>query len=195
MYLADHPEVFDIFLVTVGTIISPSSPISVHVGGHVSFAVTSNHINALKTRWHSEDRSIVEIDSMTGRAVALKEGKTNILFSDTIQYTSRIGVYKVEKLISDGPLPTISNVVSYPHYKTEYDISFRVYSNDHEIKQLMSETAPINNNLEFVCTATPKGWVKVNSIIRREGDRQIPTCLISPELNYPQNQVSSLLKL
>ena len=40
VYLADKPEVFDIFSVTVGSVITPASPVHVHVGGEVRFSVS-----------------------------------------------------------------------------------------------------------------------------------------------------------
>jgi hypothetical protein len=35
VYIVQNPEIYDIFVVNVGTIVSPGSPVYVHVGGSV----------------------------------------------------------------------------------------------------------------------------------------------------------------
>ena len=37
VYLTDNPDVFDIFPVTIGSVITPASPVYVHVGGEIQF--------------------------------------------------------------------------------------------------------------------------------------------------------------
>ena len=190
VYLLENPAIYDIFLVVVGTIITPSSPVNVHEGGHVHFTVTSNFVNDVRNKWNSDNPRVADIDPLSGRVVALREGKANIQFSDTIQYVSKVNVFKINKFLLEGPTPKISNYNSNLNYRSEYEIPFRVLSNDQEVKNLLTEGDPVNNNLVFECDVQPRGWVSVTPVIKSEEGRQIPVCVIRHILKYPENQVN-----
>jgi len=180
----------------VGSIITPASPVNVHQGGQVNFAVTSSAISGdVRNRWYAEDASIVDINAYSGNALALKNGKTNIHFSDTIQYISKVNVFTIDKIILDTPTFKLTNVVDNdPHYRREYTIPFRVFSNDQEVKTLNTDSATINNNLDFQCVVSPQGWFTASPIISQQGDKQVPSCILRQAITPPPaDQVLFLL--
>jgi len=73
--LKDQPEIFDIFYVSVGTLIEPISPVYVHLGGTVKFTLNSEIKNGKSSKWFSSNTDLVHINSETGFARAFKTGK------------------------------------------------------------------------------------------------------------------------
>ena len=90
VYLIENPSIFDTFYVSVGTIVVPSSPVYVHVGGFIYFSVSSSGSSKADPVWRTEQKNVLEIDSYSGKAVALKEGKANVMLSSVIQYSTRV---------------------------------------------------------------------------------------------------------
>ena len=90
VYLLENPSIFDTFYVSVGTIVVPSSPVHVHVGGSVYFSVSSSGSSKTDAVWSTEQKNILDIDSHSGKAVALREGKANVMLSNVIQYSTRV---------------------------------------------------------------------------------------------------------
>jgi len=195
VYLTENPSIFDIFYVNVGSVITPTqSPVYVHQGGHVNFLVASSPVGSNSgNRWSSEDSSIVDIHPSTGRATAKNAGKTHIHFSDTIEYTSRVEVLQANKFITERPDLTVTNVQSSPVYAKEYEIPFRVFSDNHEIKLLSGEKDSVNNNLNFECTVTPAGWFIASPKIKEEYGRQTPYCILRPVLSAPHGATPSII--
>ena len=193
VYLTENPAIFDIFYVMVGSIITPASPVFIHQGGHINFAVTSAAVSGdIRNKWYAEDPSIVDINAYSGHALALKPGKTNIHFSDTIQYISKVDVFSIDKIILDAPTFKITNVIdNAPHYRKEYTIPFRVFSGDQEVKTLNTDSAVMNNNLDFQCLVSPQGWFTASPVITQQGDKQVPSCILRQAVTLPpQDQVN-----
>lgn len=75
-------------------LLTPVSPVLVHVGGNIQF----RSVKAGSGDWKSEAQSIVQIDRKTGKALALKEGETQVSFDYGIEYKSRVQVYRVHDI-------------------------------------------------------------------------------------------------
>ena len=94
VYLKDKPDIYDQIIVTVGSVISPQSPIAVHIGGVINFKVSEKLRNdAQKSKWFSEDSDIIWIESQSGKAKAMKTGTIYIQYKDVIEYKSYVTVY------------------------------------------------------------------------------------------------------
>ena len=195
VYLTENPSVFDIFYVNVGSVITPTqSPVYVHKGGNVNFLVASSPVgSSTGNRWSSEDSSIVDINPSTGRALAKNAGKTHIHFSDTIEYASRVEVLQANKFVLDRSDITFSNVASSSDHAKEYEIPFRVFSGDQEIKFLSGEKDSVSNNLNFDCTVSPSGWFIASPRVEEKGFKQVPTCVLRHPAKYPSGATPSVI--
>lgn len=193
IYLEENPNVYDIFLINVGSIVTPSSPVYVHVGGVIYFTANRKQNNEYK--WTSEDPQIVEINNQ-GKAIALKEGKTNILISDTIHHLTKINVYKASKiLLNEARSPyKITNIPTNPNYREEYHFYFRVISDERELKFLnnigKTSTEQINNNLKFECESKDELiQVKAEIAFDEIENQQIPKCIVIMKHDYGTHNV------
>jgi hypothetical protein len=61
-------------------LITPVSPVSVHVGGSIDFKVLKGGLG----EWASDNPFILQIDKRTGRSLALREGSTQISYNHGI---------------------------------------------------------------------------------------------------------------
>jgi len=182
--LDENPNVFDVFVINVGSIVTPSSPVYVHVGGAVYFTASSVHSNN-DYKWISEDPQIMDITN-NGKASALKEGKTNIMISDTIHHLTRVIVYKATKIfLNEAMSPSkITSIPNNPYYQDEYHFHFRVISDEREVKFFnnvgKASNEQINNNLKFDCEAKDNDLLQVKGeIIYSETEKQqVPICHI-----------------
>jgi hypothetical protein len=80
VFLSERPEVFDVIKVRVTSVVSPGSPIVLHVGGEVLFQVIDDEQQwqaeqtTFKPTWSSSDPSMLQIDRTSGKAQGLSEG-------------------------------------------------------------------------------------------------------------------------
>ena len=163
--------------------VTPSSPVYVHVGGVVFFTASSQSHSDYK--WVSEDPKIIDITN-SGKALALREGKTNIMISDTIHHLTRVQVYKATNIVLNearSPMK-ITSIPSSPFYQEEYHIYFRVISDDREVKFFnnigQASSQQINNNLRFDCEAKDTELLQTKGeVVYSENEKQqIPICHI-----------------
>lgn len=99
----------------VGSVITPSSPVSVHERGRIQFSVSSSFKNGRNEKWFSEDEDIVSINPASGRGIAEREGKTNIHFSDTIFYTTKVKVFRVNRISLNSDIRYMTNSIDDPN--------------------------------------------------------------------------------
>ena len=186
--LETNPYVFDMFLIIVDSIITPASPVYVHEGGHVQFNVL--HKNGNKEKWFTNDNSIIELNQITGKAIALREGTAMVLYKETIQYTTKINVFRVNKWILDNKAPiVVTNIVSSKYYKEEYKILVRAFSDDYEIEEIFNEKGPINNNLKFFCETLQEDWIFVKHEIHLDSAEKKHQlfCVVVLKKTYPND--------
>ena len=198
LYLEGNPHVFDMFLIIVDSIITPASPVYVHEGGSIQFNVLNKNAE-IKEKWFTQDSSIIEINQISGKAIALREGTTLVLYKETIQYTTKIHVFKINKVILDSKTPSIiTNILSSKHYKDEYKILVRAFSDDYEIEELFNEKGPINNNLKFICENMQSDWIFTNQEIHYDPHEKKHKlfCVVKLKKNYPNDlKVPNVLTL
>ncbi len=185
VYLLDDPSIYDVIVVSVGSVINPASPVRVHVGGVINFEVVKDGKGRDKQRWYSEDPSVVKIDPYTGRAVVLREANTHVVFNDVIQYKSKVNAFRATKLVMDTTsLPRrLTNIKNSENYRDRYVIPFRVYDGDREITILSDSGALIDNNLDFNCFSSHEDWVITTAEVtyNSEERRQVPKCYLTPK--------------
>lgn len=94
LYLEDKPMVFDVFKVKVSSLVRPYSPVQLHVGGKVEFRVVDPEISNAKgspsINWKSSEPSILQIETQTGKASGLAEGRAEILLSNHVNAASLV---------------------------------------------------------------------------------------------------------
>ncbi|CAN6449269.1 unnamed protein product [Victoria cruziana] len=110
----DRPKA-DFILVSVGANLSPYEPI-LHIGERVNFSVTGEGITHAKSgRWFSANISVISINKDTGKAIALGEGATQVLFkspSHDLQTT-------VTVIRDSVTLHAPSNVLTNVHFPSD----------------------------------------------------------------------------
>ena len=178
VYLLDNPQVYDIFVVRVGSIITPTSPIFVHEGGLIQFSANGNLRN-IGHKWFSEDTNIISIHPITGRAIAQKKGLTSIAFSDTIEYSTKVNIFLIDRVETTNIKMT--NLQNHPDYHEEYELPLTFYSGDKEITNLFSENEAINNNLKLRCDTINSEWIMVQQKMTLEGNKAKYSCTIRPK--------------
>ena len=184
--LETNPDVFDMFLIIVDSLITPASPVDVHEGGHVQFIEL--HKNEDQEKWFTNDNSIIQLNKITGKAIALREGTAMVLYKETVQYTSKINVFRVNKLILDDKAPIVfTNIVNSKYYREEYKILVRAFSDNYEIEEIFNEKEPINNNLKFFCETLQEDWIFVKHEIHfdmaQKKDKLF--CVVTLKKTYP----------
>ena len=98
VYLLSSPRtIFDVFRVKVTSILKPPSPVSIHVGGSVSFMIMGEDYqisgkDKIKQHpgasWSSSNPSVLDVNQLTGEARGLSEGKVEVMLSNHINAAS-----------------------------------------------------------------------------------------------------------
>jgi len=97
IYLLSNPShIYDVFRVKVPSIVKPPSPVNIHVGGEVKFKIMGagsemsgeqkdeKQGSIGKSIWSSNNNGVLEINSLTGEARGLSEGKSEVMLSNHI---------------------------------------------------------------------------------------------------------------
>lgn len=96
LFLQDRPGVFDVFKVKVSSLVRPYSPVQLHVGGKVEFRVVDKEYeDTPHVSWKSTEPSVLQIETQTGKAVGLSEGRAEILLSNHANAASIVQVSEV----------------------------------------------------------------------------------------------------
>lgn len=99
LYLINNPSIFDVLKVKVATLVQPSAPVYVHVGGDIAFKVMKDGPETVireGIQWSSSVPHILDIDSRTGSAHALKEGRAEIRISKSPNAVSIVHVSQIK---------------------------------------------------------------------------------------------------
>lgn len=190
--LYNDSSIYDVFPITVGSIVQPESPINVHVGGRIKFSVTNEMFENSKTRWNSNDEGLMSINSTTGEATALNPGKVTIELTDKIKYNSIVNIFEVTKVsLSNDVSKVLTNIPEHSNYKEEYKFTVRFFANNQELTNFNNETKKINNLLSLNCEVDDiySHLFIVTSEIETDptNDKQSANCLIRMRKNYTEN--------
>ena len=71
VFLLNKPEIKDIFLVEVSSVMKPVSPLVLHIGGEAQFETTHNSPAGTSGTWSAENPSIMQVDDR-GKVKALQ---------------------------------------------------------------------------------------------------------------------------
>ena len=160
-----HPEsaskLMDILPIKVGSLISPASPVSIHIGGSVNFKL-NNQVLLDKSKWKSSNNDAIRIEN--GKVKAVGSGKAELRFDETIKLTSQIQVFSVDQIILEESLTnTLTNIPSRKEFKENYHFMFKLLSQGREINLLQDEQIrpEIDHNLTWGCRC-PSSSFSVN---------------------------------
>lgn len=185
-------NIYDVFPVTVGSLVQPASPIQIHLGGMVNFVVTNDLMQGPKERWFSDNSHMLEVDSVSGVATALKIGSTNVQLKDIVNYTSNVHIFRINKAVLGNDAPHFyTNIASKEQYKEEYKVHVRFFSDSDEIFKFNDENGQIDNNLHFECEVDEfhRDMVVVNGEIATDSKtgQQAAYCFVKLKTAYPEN--------
>lgn len=190
--LSENPAVYDAFPITVGSIVHPSSPVSVHVGGFIHFTATNEFSDESKEKWFSDDDKILKIDATSGQASAVKSGKANILLRDIVNFKSNVNVFRINKASMGSEAPkTLTNIENHELYQEEFQIPIRFHASSEEISDFNNENSNINNNLYLNCEVSEEvsELLSITSdiITDPKTNKQSPVCKIRINPSYPSD--------
>ncbi|EGR28647.1 nucleoporin 210, putative, partial [Ichthyophthirius multifiliis] len=174
VFLENNPHIYDTFLVSVDSIITPASPVNVHIGGWVQFAVSQNNkgSNQVAGKWSCINENVAQIDPFSGIAKAIQQGETIIEYNDGIFYKSKVYVRQIGEIVCNSKNLVLTNWKNDPNYKEEYRVIFQAYFKDRngnkEALNNYKDLNGINNNLIFTCNIekkTDKKWFLVSTVV------------------------------
>ena len=146
-------KLLEILPVKIGALISPASPVTVHIGGIVDFKI-NNQVLLDKTGWKSSNESVLSIDDGTVRAIA--PGKAELRFDESVNLSSIVSVYKLDQVIEEKTEKLITNVASRAEFKKTYHFMYKLFAQGREVNLLETErTQPeVRNQLDWGCTVS-----------------------------------------
>ena len=149
VYLEDSPYIFDVFAVKSGSPSAIGQDELIHVGGFLDLSQPES-----ASGWVSEDPSVLSIDSRTGKAVALREGKTIVKTKDVVQQLAKVNVVKINRIEMVNPVSTLVNKEGAEHFRFKF-----FHTGGNELRELMTlGKGARNHNLRFTCHVKPEAW-------------------------------------
>lgn len=115
-----QPDIYDVVSIHTMILLEPLSPVEVHVGGNIQF----RSLQGVVGEWRSEDPSILQIDRRSGKALALKDGSTQISYNYGVEYKSRVTVIRV----SDVELKSVDQYMT--NYKVQEHKMYQIVYSD-----------------------------------------------------------------
>ncbi|XP_019185742.1 PREDICTED: nuclear pore complex protein GP210 isoform X2 [Ipomoea nil] len=106
---SSNPQKSDYVVIFVGARLHPQNPV-LHPGSHLNFRVEGLDDQILG-QWFSANESIVSVDLLSGKAEAIREGTTHVIFnSSNVQLQTVVSVLKQGILSVHAPNETLTNV-------------------------------------------------------------------------------------
>nr|GMC67213.1 nuclear pore complex protein GP210 [Ipomoea batatas]GME06981.1 nuclear pore complex protein GP210 [Ipomoea batatas] len=106
---SSNPQKSDYVVIFVGARLHPQNPV-LHPGSHLNFRVEGLDDQILG-QWFSANESIVSVDLLSGKAEAIREGTTHVIFnSSNVQLQTAVSVLKHGILSVHAPNETLTNV-------------------------------------------------------------------------------------
>lgn len=104
-----NPQKSDYVVIFVGGRLHPQNP-SLHPGSHLNFRIEGLD-DQIFGQWFSANESIVSVDLLSGKAEAIGEGTTHVIFnSSNVQLQTAVSVLKQGILSVHAPNETLTNV-------------------------------------------------------------------------------------
>ena len=182
--LISHPEysdhLVDVLPIRVGSLISPASPVNVHIGGQVNYKI-NNQVLLNKSQWRSSDSDVVRIED--GKVKAFSQGKAELRFDNTVKLSSMIEVFSIDQIVEeDTQSKTVTNISGHGDFKPNYHFMLKLLSNGKEVNLLQSEQErpEIVNNLTWGCScSSPSFTVKRQKFINPQNSLPYMGCLLT----------------
>ncbi|KAF5204727.1 Nuclear pore membrane glycoprotein [Thalictrum thalictroides] len=147
------PHKSDYMMISVGAHLYPHNAV-IDLGSHVNFSVDGLD-EPVHGRWLSANDSVLSVDVVSGKAHAIQEGATQVIFqSSSLRLQTTVTVQKVKGVLVESPAGTLTNV-PFPTNGYYFSVKFRDSSNKFEV-------IANNKGVPFVCTVDPPfvGYVK-----------------------------------
>lgn len=125
---SSDPQKADYFLISVGAHLYPQNPV-LHLGSRVNFSIEG--INDLVLgQWSSANSSVVSVDLLSGKAEAIGEGTTHVIFGSTsLKLQTAVTVLKGSIVSVDAPRETLTNT-PFPAKGYAFFVKFNDAYND-----------------------------------------------------------------
>lgn len=152
-------KLIDVLPIKVGSLISPASPVDVHVGGTVNFKI-NNQVLLDKSKWKSSDDQVVRVES--GQVKAVGPGKAELRFDETVRLSSLIRVFAITQIIEEDVISNVvTNIPVRKEFRESYHFMFKLLSEGREINLLQSQQdkPEIDHNLNWGCLCLSDSFV------------------------------------
>lgn len=177
LYLNGSSHVYDVIDLEVGSLLSPSSPVHLHVGGSVRFESSRN----TRGDWVSEDPALIHIDG-SGVAHALQRGSTYVELREAVTHRAKVVIWQADTIeMVKGPPGTLTNYKEAAGYLQAFLFQFKAFDS-RTLRKVTNFTASqnIDNSLVFRCEVEEvNSFVAESRLDKRDGE-EVPLCTVTP---------------
>lgn len=182
VYLEEDPRIFDMFKVTVGSLIFPSGA-SIHRGNSIKFRLSSAELEERNITWSSSNSNIVSVVNHTGEASAMAKGQARVFLQGDAFAEVLVNVFEVDTLVleSEGS-SKLTNTLEIKD--GSHKVHVKTFSEGRLVRGIMSSDDKITSNIVLKCVVDHKEWFEVDSICY-EGEAY---CTLRPKIIYPADK-------
>lgn len=208
VHLAQNPNIFDVFKVRVGSLVTPVSPVKVHVGGTVKFKIGGEVKRSKNRVWNNLDKNVLKVDSYSGESQALEEGTDTVVYDDGVHIESVVEVIKVDRIAIEhhygarlSNIPQTGESWRQKEVETsflgdeniassviQHSIRLSFYHGSQQIMRLLNqETDEIQNKLKVDCKVSEPNWFESKLLVSTDpttGSEDV-RCILRPKSVYP----------
>ncbi|KAL5718155.1 hypothetical protein ACHQM5_011091 [Ranunculus cassubicifolius] len=151
--IKNYPHKSDYIMISVGAHLYPHNPV-IDLGSHFNFSIEGLD-GPVHGRWLSSNESVLSVDMVSGRAHAIGEGATQVIFQGSdLRLQTTATIQRVDLVSVDSPIEMLTNV---PFPTKGYYFSIKFSESRHKI-----EGGGNNNGILFDCVIDPPyvGYVK-----------------------------------
>uniref|UniRef100_A0A5B7BTW7 BIG2 domain-containing protein n=1 Tax=Davidia involucrata TaxID=16924 RepID=A0A5B7BTW7_DAVIN len=119
---SSNPQKSDYMMISVGAHLYPQNPV-LHIGSHLNFSMEGLNDQVFGC-WLSANGSVISIDMLTGKAEALGEGTTQVIFEGSgLKLQTAVTVLKGNIVFVDAPEETLTNI-PFPAKGYRFSVKF-----------------------------------------------------------------------
>ncbi|PIA51702.1 hypothetical protein AQUCO_01100520v1 [Aquilegia coerulea] len=147
------PHKSDYMMISVGAHLYPHNAV-LDLGSHLNFSVYGLD-DPVHGRWLSANDSVLSVDVVSGKAHAIQEGATQVIFqSPSLRLQTTVTVQRVRGVLVESPAGTLTNV---PFPANGYYFSVKFSDSNNKFEGIAN-----NEGVPFDCTVDPPfvGYVK-----------------------------------
>jgi nuclear pore complex protein Nup210 len=191
VYLIDRPEVYDLFQVTVSSVMKPMSPLHLNLGGEATFQTTHIVPAGERGHWAVDNPHILSINNQ-GMVKGISEGDAQVIYTEKgMELKSSVSVSRVQliEVSPEGP-SEVSNYEQHSSFRTVYKLPLLMYfdkQRNRPVPRLSDEDRTlVRQNIKVTCSSPAHSkWFHVESeqaLAQRTGlgNQESMGCVLTP---------------